>query len=146
MAGEFKPGDRITADADRVTGTLVFSTGTATVVTENAPKRDARIAHGSSRSRRCRVATGSTSGRTGESRRRGAYPRPTMRYEDVLRRLEDLPESLPAPAEILMPVLVGAGERGPATCADARRRGGPAGRPRSSSCSTRTTTGSRASS
>ena len=32
-----------------------------------------------------------------------------MRYEDVLRRLEDLPESLPAPAEILMPVLVGAG-------------------------------------
>jgi 8-oxo-dGTP pyrophosphatase MutT (NUDIX family) len=30
-----------------------------------------------------------------------------MRYEDVLRRLEDLPESLPAPAEILMPVLVG---------------------------------------
>ena len=42
VAGEFKPGDRITADADRVTGTLVFSTGTATVVTENAPKRDAR--------------------------------------------------------------------------------------------------------
>ncbi|MFL5720373.1 MAG: NUDIX hydrolase [Chloroflexota bacterium] len=32
-----------------------------------------------------------------------------MRYEDVLRRLDDLPESLPAPAEILMPVLVGAG-------------------------------------
>jgi ATP-dependent Clp protease ATP-binding subunit ClpA len=42
VAGEFKPGDRITADADRVSGTLVFSTGTATVVTENAPKRDAR--------------------------------------------------------------------------------------------------------
>jgi 8-oxo-dGTP pyrophosphatase MutT (NUDIX family) len=33
-----------------------------------------------------------------------------MRYEDVLRRLEDLPESLPEPAEILMPVLVGAGD------------------------------------
>jgi 8-oxo-dGTP pyrophosphatase MutT (NUDIX family) len=33
-----------------------------------------------------------------------------MRYEDVLRRLEDLPESLPAPAEILMPVLVGASD------------------------------------
>ena len=42
VAGEFKPGDRITADADRVTGTLVFSTETATVVTESAPKRDAR--------------------------------------------------------------------------------------------------------
>ena len=42
VAGEFKPGDRISADADRVTGTLVFSTETATVVTEAAPKRDAR--------------------------------------------------------------------------------------------------------
>src|SRR4051795_147280 len=42
VAGEFKPGDRITADADRVNGTLVFSTGSATVVTESAPKRDAR--------------------------------------------------------------------------------------------------------
>ncbi|HEX6867720.1 MAG TPA: hypothetical protein VF119_02885, partial [Candidatus Limnocylindrales bacterium] len=42
VAGEFKPGDRITADADRVTGNLVFSTATATVVTEPAPKRDAR--------------------------------------------------------------------------------------------------------
>jgi 8-oxo-dGTP pyrophosphatase MutT (NUDIX family) len=31
-----------------------------------------------------------------------------MRYDEVLRRLEQLPESLPAPAEILMPVLVGA--------------------------------------
>ncbi|MFL5720374.1 MAG: ATP-dependent chaperone ClpB [Chloroflexota bacterium] len=42
VAGEFKPGDRITADADRVNGTLVFSTASATVVTESAPKRDAR--------------------------------------------------------------------------------------------------------
>ena len=42
VAGEFRPGDRIVADADRVTGTLVFSTDTATVVTESAPKRDAR--------------------------------------------------------------------------------------------------------
>jgi 8-oxo-dGTP pyrophosphatase MutT (NUDIX family) len=33
-----------------------------------------------------------------------------MRYEDVLRRLEDLPESLPEPAEVLMPVLVGSGD------------------------------------
>ena len=42
VAGEFKPGDRITADVDRVAGTLVFSTDTTTVVTESAPKRDAR--------------------------------------------------------------------------------------------------------
>jgi len=45
-----------------------------------------------------------------------------MRYEDVLRRLEDLPESLPAPADILMPVLVGAAE------VDLRVRTPPAGR------------------
>ncbi len=42
VAGEFKPGDRVVADADRVSGTLVFSTASATVVTEGRPKRDAR--------------------------------------------------------------------------------------------------------
>ena len=42
VAGEFKPGDRVMADADRVSGTLVFSTDSATVVTERRPKRDAR--------------------------------------------------------------------------------------------------------
>jgi ATP-dependent Clp protease ATP-binding subunit ClpB len=41
VAGEFKPGDRVTADADLVNSTLVFSTGAATVVTEGT-KRDAR--------------------------------------------------------------------------------------------------------
>ena len=42
VAGEFKPGDRIAVDADRVSGTLVFSTSSITVVTEGKPKRDAR--------------------------------------------------------------------------------------------------------
>ena len=42
VAGEFRPGDRIAADADRVSGTLVFTTDSATVVTEGGPKRDAR--------------------------------------------------------------------------------------------------------
>jgi len=42
VAGEFKPGDRVVADADAVSGTLVFSTASATVVTERRPKRDAR--------------------------------------------------------------------------------------------------------
>jgi ATP-dependent Clp protease ATP-binding subunit ClpA len=41
VAGEFKPGDRITADADLVSGTLVFSTEGATVVADGR-KRDAR--------------------------------------------------------------------------------------------------------
>ncbi|HEU5226072.1 MAG TPA: AAA family ATPase, partial [Actinomycetota bacterium] len=41
VAGEFKPGDRVNADADLVNSTLVFSTASATVVTEGT-KRDAR--------------------------------------------------------------------------------------------------------
>ncbi|HSL75603.1 MAG TPA: AAA family ATPase, partial [Candidatus Limnocylindrales bacterium] len=41
VAGEFRPGDRITADADLVSGTIVFSTEGATVVTD-ASRRDAR--------------------------------------------------------------------------------------------------------
>jgi ATP-dependent Clp protease ATP-binding subunit ClpB len=41
VAGEFKPGDRVNADADLVNSTLIFSTGAATVVTEGS-KRDAR--------------------------------------------------------------------------------------------------------
>ena len=41
VAGEFRPGDRITADADLASGTLVFSSEGATVVTD-ATRRDAR--------------------------------------------------------------------------------------------------------
>jgi hypothetical protein len=42
VAGEFRPGDRVTADADLVNGTLVFSTGATTVVSEGGAKRDTR--------------------------------------------------------------------------------------------------------
>src|SRR6476620_8453704 len=42
VAGEFRPGDRIAADADPVAGRLVFSTATATVVSEGGGRRDAR--------------------------------------------------------------------------------------------------------
>ena len=41
VAGEFRAGDRITADADLVSGTLVFSTEGATVVSDST-RRDAR--------------------------------------------------------------------------------------------------------
>jgi ATP-dependent Clp protease ATP-binding subunit ClpB len=44
LSGSFKPGDRVTADADPVSGTLVFSTETSTVVSEAADRRDARSA------------------------------------------------------------------------------------------------------
>jgi ATP-dependent Clp protease ATP-binding subunit ClpA len=42
VSGEFKPGDRITADADLGSGTIVFSSEGATVVTEGGTRRDAR--------------------------------------------------------------------------------------------------------
>jgi ATP-dependent Clp protease ATP-binding subunit ClpB len=41
VAGEFKPGDHVVADADIVSGTLVFRTEEATVVAERS-RRDAR--------------------------------------------------------------------------------------------------------
>ncbi len=41
VAGEFRPGDRVTADADLVSGTLVFSSEGATVVADST-RRDAR--------------------------------------------------------------------------------------------------------
>jgi ATP-dependent Clp protease ATP-binding subunit ClpA len=42
LKGDFRPGDRITADADLVSGTLVFSTEGSTVVSEAGTRRDAR--------------------------------------------------------------------------------------------------------
>jgi ATP-dependent Clp protease ATP-binding subunit ClpA len=46
LQGQFKPGDRIVADADPVSGTLVFSTAGSTVVTEATSRRDARAREG----------------------------------------------------------------------------------------------------
>src|SRR4029077_14629973 len=42
VAGEFRPGDRITADADLAAGTIACSTQGATVVTDGSKRRDAR--------------------------------------------------------------------------------------------------------
>jgi ATP-dependent Clp protease ATP-binding subunit ClpB len=44
LRGEFLPGDTILADADTVSGTLVFSTDRSTVVAEAGRRRDARAA------------------------------------------------------------------------------------------------------
>ncbi|HEU5203453.1 MAG TPA: hypothetical protein VFU17_04095, partial [Candidatus Limnocylindrales bacterium] len=46
LQGQFKPGERITADGDPVSGTLVFSTDGATVVADTASRRDARSPEG----------------------------------------------------------------------------------------------------
>ncbi len=42
VAGQFRAGDRVTADADLASGTIVFSTEGATVVTDGSSRRDAR--------------------------------------------------------------------------------------------------------
>jgi len=42
LSGGFKPGDTVVADADPVSGTLVFSTASNTVVTDASDRRDAR--------------------------------------------------------------------------------------------------------
>jgi ATP-dependent Clp protease ATP-binding subunit ClpB len=44
LAGTFKPGDVVTADADPVSGALVFSADSRTVVAEASDRRDARSA------------------------------------------------------------------------------------------------------
>ncbi len=42
LRGEFKPGDAIAVDADPVSGTLVFTSSSATVVADASDRRDAR--------------------------------------------------------------------------------------------------------
>jgi ATP-dependent Clp protease ATP-binding subunit ClpB len=42
LQGQFQPGDRIVADADATSGTLLFSAGDRSVVTEARERRDAR--------------------------------------------------------------------------------------------------------
>jgi ATP-dependent Clp protease ATP-binding subunit ClpB len=44
LSGTFRPGDHVAADADPVSGTLVFSTDSSTVVAEKGERRDARSA------------------------------------------------------------------------------------------------------
>ncbi len=46
LSGSFKPGDTVVADADPVSGTLVFSTATTSVAVETGARRDARSAGG----------------------------------------------------------------------------------------------------
>ena len=46
LQGQFKPGDRVVADADPVGGTLVFTTEGQTVVTDASARRDARSSAG----------------------------------------------------------------------------------------------------
>ena len=57
LQGQFKPGDRILIDADRVGGTLVFSTDDSSVSVEASERRDARAASGTARGGKQKGAT-----------------------------------------------------------------------------------------
>jgi ATP-dependent Clp protease ATP-binding subunit ClpB len=46
LSGAFRPGDTVVADADPVSGTLVFSSESSTVVADAGDRRDARAAAG----------------------------------------------------------------------------------------------------
>ena len=70
VAGEFHPGDRITADADLVGGTIVFSTDRATVVGDGG-RRDARSRTGDDQQ-----PVGAGTG--GRKRRRSAFDLPDL--------------------------------------------------------------------
>ena len=114
LQGEFKPGDRIVADADPVGGTIVFSTGDVAVAVEASDRRDARA--------------GATAGAAGPKRRTSVLDLPdtttdrseraasssteardirsaAMRIEIAIERLAALPDRLPAGPAELMPVL-----------------------------------------
>ena len=68
LQGEFRPGDTVTADADLVGGTLVFSTDSASIVADIGDRRDARA-------RRTASAAGAAGGPT-DGRRRGPLDLP----------------------------------------------------------------------
>ena len=62
VSGEFKPGERVTADADVRSGTLIFSTDSATVVSEGESRRDARSRPHSGETVRVGVGGGTATG------------------------------------------------------------------------------------
>ena len=72
LAGRFRPGDTVVADADPVSGALVFSSESNTVVAETADRRDAR---GNAAERE---AAGSGAGSSG---RRSAFDLPPLEKE-----------------------------------------------------------------
>ncbi len=66
VSGQFLPGARVAADADPVSGTLVFSSDGATVVAEAGARRDARARDVDAAEERAEpVATGATRRRRG---------------------------------------------------------------------------------
>ena len=147
LSGSFKPGDHVVADADPVSGTLVFSSESSTVVTDASDRRDARskgpragrrgrrVAEASVRVRPAPARRAVQAGRRRRARQLAAKPAsPPMRFEDVVRRLEPLPAEMPDAPAALDP----GPDRRPASRAPGRpgtRRRRRAARRRSSSSS-----------
>ena len=126
LSGTFRPGDTVVADADPVSGALVFSTESSTVVTDAADRRDARTGPAGEReaagagvdARRSafdlppldepKDPDGGEPGQLGFGDDQSASPH-LMRFEEAVRRLEPLPDVLPDGPEALIPVFAETG-------------------------------------
>ena len=132
LRGEFSPGDTITADADPVSGTLVFSTDRSTVVAEAGRRRDARAAAAEPRAgagrRRGRRARAGPQVRPRPARRRAAEARP-RRARQLIDRLAFDERRRPARGAAAAPARAAGGAD--AEFADRRVRPGRRGRARS---------------
>ena len=124
LSGSFKPGDRIVADADPVSGTLVFSSESSTVVADASDRRDARVDEPRAGRRGRRVAQEALDVRPAAARRAGAAGRRRRARQlaadrrrpaiDALRGRRPAPRArcrptLPDPPEALIPVLAETG-------------------------------------
>ena len=139
LSGAFKPGDQVVADADPVSGTLVFSTASqhgrrgrlgpprrarAGAAGGRRPPAPGRARTGGRRST-CRRSTSRQGARAAASSstrapgRPQAGSNPSMRFDDVLRRLDPLPKALPDGPPSLVPVLADTGGPRPRPAWDA---------------------------
>ena len=137
VAGEFRPGDRVTADADLASGTLVFSTEGATVVGE-AGRRDARrrpddelapVGGGDSPVLTARPPADASQARrrrAGQLARAGGGSSIACASTTPRSDWRRLPDPLPEPAAVMMPVLLGGSELRPPRIPPPGRAGRPA--------------------
>ena len=115
VAGEFRPGDRVTVDADLTSGTLVFSSdgrdrrhrGGSGATPERGDEREAVGVGGGrpgSSPWTCRRPVAASAATANSSTRRRVGD---MRFELAVDRLTACRDPLPSPAEALIPVLIG---------------------------------------
>jgi 8-oxo-dGTP pyrophosphatase MutT (NUDIX family) len=132
LRGEFSPGDTITADADTVSGTIVFKSDRSTVVAEAGRRRDARSVSeepepagagaGRGRGRKTVLDLPEIEDAPKRDPGRARQLSDRLSFGSVAARLEGLPRRLPEPPAELMPVRVGESRARswPGTMGDAR--------------------------